>query len=772
MADITNIKIGNNNPKAIMFADVITPKADILFSTDNYHPYATDGGGYWVHGLWLAPYGPWGVYSWPWDLNIPSGALKDMGNAVHWGYVKDGVRKNITKGLKTSFPANVSGNQRICISLWSNNPNYTDEDGNSFIDFGDIPVVITFLDDRFDNYTWVGNTGAVYEWSEDKRTITIHRVPASADYQHLSWVCRSEIDDVSIERVRADLTDVYANVTGLTAHYDGTVPIDPTTVECWDVYVGDKHIYHKDKTIANAWDKYGMFGDSYKESGKYDPDSSWKVTYYDTVNKKVYNNTEYSTIKIPLLADFNAQMALYHQLEVIDDTRYTKSIKWNCQPTNLEFWRPVKEWYANNTITHLVSLFYNSNIEGSLTLNLPTEEDTNSTQICRFFSGEKAFYGTYLTDITINIPYLNSLTSGNTLFQGATTLKKVTVNVATGEHWHVFDCSGMFEYCNNLEALPDNMWIATNQEVDYGDSYSNQLMGWFVEYCMKITTIPCNNNNVFVPRIATQMCNGASALVTIEPVIDCKVLDPRMADKMFGGTDSLTSVKLKNLNHGDWIFDNVARTITIGGEASSSTICHGNLTKLDTESVEYLFANLVDLTSNYDNLAPVDADSVTASSKSSTAKLYCPSVWFGAGGEYFDFTTMTVGSGSPIVTANSVIMASRMGTSDSSATLYLSGDQDTTIKIQVSGLQEGDVLGIGGGAYSAIPNKVTEDGVYTFSFTSTWGFKLWNTIDTSITSAITVTSLSLSGEELKVTDQMVADANAKGWTVYNGGVAV
>lgn len=766
------IKIGNKTVTSILFNDIAAEEQPEDLFTD-YHPYATDGGGYWVHGLWLAPYGPWGVYSWPWDLGIPSGGLKDINNgAVRWGYVQDGYNKNITSGLNKSFPANVNGVQRLCISLWSNSSNYMDENGKNFIDFGNHPVEITFLDDRFDDYTWVGNTGAVYEWSEDKRTITIQRVPASADYGHLSWVCRSDISDTTIERVRSDLTNVYVNVTGLSAHYkDYSVPQNPASVECWKIYHKGDLIYNKEKTIENLWNKYGLIGVLQKEVVNETYPDTRGFSYWDVDIKKVYNGTDYSSIKIPLLTDFDSQMTLYHQREVIGDTCYVKGIKWNCQPTNLEFWEPVKEWYANNTITVLPYLFRNSNISGSLILNLPTDASVNNKYTSRWFSGEQAFYDTHLTDITINIPYLNSLTSGNTLFQGAKLLKNITVNVSTNEYWNIIDGSGMFEFCENLEALPNNIWFSATLGVDYGVAYPNQLMGWFVEYCVKLKTIPCNNNNIIVPRVATQMCRSAGALTTIEPVIDCKVLDPRMANKMFVGTDSLTSVKLKNLNHGDWIFDNVARTITIGGEASSSTICHGNLTELDAESVEYLFANLVDLSSNYDSLAPVDADSVTASSKSSTAKLYCPSVWFDDG-EYFDFTTM-VNSNCSSITNKKIIIINRNATSNSGAHCYLSGTQNTTIRIKVEGLASTDILGVGAGSYSEIANKITADGVYEFTFTSTWGFKLWGT-NTSLKTTVTISSLSLDDEvgECKVSDEMVADANAKGWTVYNGGELV
>lgn len=39
---------------------------------------------------------------------------------------------------------------------------------------------------------------------------------------------------------------------------DTTIPIDVTTVECWDMYAGSEQVYHKDKTRENCWKPYGI----------------------------------------------------------------------------------------------------------------------------------------------------------------------------------------------------------------------------------------------------------------------------------------------------------------------------------------------------------------------------------------------------------------------------------------------------------------------------------------------------------------------------------
>lgn len=757
MTDILNINVRENPPEKILFNDVYTPKADVLFTKEYFHKYSSDGGGYYVRGLWLAPYGPQGVYSWPWDLSVANGALKDVNEgARYWGYIQDGSSKNITSGINTSFPANVSGNQRICISLWSSNANYTDEEGNSFIDFGDVPIVITFLDDRFDNYTWVGNTGAIYEWSEDKRTITIYRVPASEELKANSWVCRSDISDVSIEKVRADLTNVYTIVTGLSTHYDNTaIAIDPSTKECWDIKLGDDIIYHKDKTVSNAWVDYDLATVTVDTKNNIKDADYTKLT---DIRIKVANNISYNSINLPILADFDAEMKEFHQREIVGDTFIVKSVLWNIKFSNLNYWNTIKQWYKKNTATVLVNLFANSNLSGDITLNISDN----------YYTGTDTFANTNVQNITLNLGQSTSITSANSFFRNAKSLETVTVNVLTDELWTIKDISGMFEWCNALKSLPINMYFGNDNTTDYGDAYPCMPTGYFLEGCSLITTVPCNNNNTINPSTAEQMFNQCAALVTIEPVIDCKVLDPRRANNMFTGCSNLTTAKLQHLNHGDWIFDGVTRDITI--DETTKNVVHGNLINLDTESIQYLFENLVDL-SLHDNAVPIDIETITTSPKSATAKLYCPAAWF-LGGTSFDFTTMSLGEeGCESRTSTVLVLTKRRLTSSSTALIYLQGSQNNSVKFKIEGLTSTDILGIGAGDYSAIANKITTDGTYSFTFTSTWGFKLWNA-DTSITSPVTITSLPTEGDTSKVTDAMINSANAKGWIVYNNGTIV
>ena len=171
MDNINKIHIGDNSVNKLLFASSITGKhGDALWS---YYKFANDAGGYYVHGLWLAPEKGTGAYPypWPWDLGVPGGALKDVNDGPHyWGYIQDGYNKNITKGMNPKFPSNgwTDGNLRLAIMIYSNT--------TKMVNLGDNPITITFLDDRFDAGSWMGSDSSVFSVSSDKRTITISKV--------------------------------------------------------------------------------------------------------------------------------------------------------------------------------------------------------------------------------------------------------------------------------------------------------------------------------------------------------------------------------------------------------------------------------------------------------------------------------------------------------------------------------------------------------------------------------------------------------------------
>ena len=583
MDNINNIHIGDNSVNKLLFASPIMGKhGDALWS---YYKFANDAGGYYVHGLWLAPCSTY-MYWWPWDLGVPGDALKDVNDGAHrWGYIQDGYNKNITKGMNTKFPSNgwPDGSWRIAVAFFSNT--------EQAIDLGDNPVTITFLDDRFDNCTFSASSGSEYTVSNDKRTITINKVGKN----HIACYIVPPAAQRTLEEIRKLFTNVYANVHGLTIHAaEVDKPVDPSTVRCWTVYHGSDVLYHENKTKENAWDAYGLIDAPVSYPGSKQVVKSFKGL---DGTKKV------PTLDVYKDADFYSKAA---------DGTVTFQ-RFNGILNNKEVAAKVKEWYAahtvdgvfNQTADRTKGLFNGSDIDGTVTINY---DEPN-------IAGVAEFADSNIEKVIINTGFVTSL---HEIFYRAGNLREVEFeNVARSQ-----DISGAFEFCGNLLKLPVINWSDGNRGFGTGEDAiiykvpcSNA--GYAFEYCYRLPEIPqygatrdaATNVLTFID-FAPQAFNQCKALAKIGPILDFRYLEPANASLIFGGCTALTDLRLKNLNHGSWRFD----------EKAINGIVHGNLSALDADSVKYLIDNLSDLT-------VTSSDDEHAISAVRTAELHCPSTW-------------------------------------------------------------------------------------------------------------------------------------------------
>ena len=583
MDNVNKIHIGDNSVNKLLFASPITGKhGDALWS---YYKFANDAGGYYVHGLWLAPCNTY-MYWWPWDLGIPSGALKDVNDGAHcWGYIQDGYNKNITKGMNTKFPSNgwPDGSWRIAVAFFSNT--------EQAIDLGDNPVTITFLDDRFDNCTFSASSGSEYTVSNDKRTITINKVGKN----HIACYIEPPAVQRTLEEIRKLFTNVYANVHGLTIHAaEVDKPVDPSTVRCWTVYHGSDVLYHENKTKENAWEAYGLIDAPVSYPGSKQVVKSFKGL---DGTKKV------PTLDIYKDADFYSKAA---------DGTVTFQ-RFNGILNNKEVAAKVKEWYAAHTVDGVFNptadrtkgLFNGSDIDGTVTINY---DEPN-------IAGVAEFADSNIEKVIINTGFVTSL---HELFYRAGNLREVEFeNVARSQ-----DLSGAFEFCGNLLKLPVINWSDGNRGFGTGEDAiiykvpcSNA--GFAFEYCYRLPEIPQYGatrdaaiNTLTFTNYSPQTFNQCKALTKIGPILDFRYLEPANASLIFGGCTALTDLRLKNLNHGSWRFD----------EKAINGVVHGNLSALDADSVKYLIDNLSDLT-------VTSSDDEHAISVVRTAELHCPSTW-------------------------------------------------------------------------------------------------------------------------------------------------
>lgn len=583
MDNVNKIHIGDNSVNKLLFASPITGKhGDALWS---YYKYANDAGGYYVHGLWLAPCNTY-MYWWPWDLDVPGGALKDVNDGANmWGYIQDGYNKNITKGMNTKFPANgwPDGSWRIAVAFFSNT--------EQAIDLGDNPVTITFLDDRFDNCTFAASNGSEYTVSNDKRTITINKVGGN----HIACYIEPPAAQRTIVEVRKLFTNVYANVHGLSIHTkEVDKPVDPSTVRCWTVYHGSDVLYHENKTKENAWDAYGLI-----DAPVSLPDTKQVIKSFKGLD---------GTKKVPTLdvykdADFYSKAT---------DGTVTFQ-RFNGILNNKEVAAKVKEWYAAHTVNNVFNytanrtkgLFSGSDIDGTVTLNIDES----------YISGVAEFADSNIEKVIINT---GTVTSLHEIFLRAGNLREVELENAARSQ----DLSGAFEFCGNLLKLPVINWSDGNWSFGTGEDATTYKVpcsnvGYAFEYCYRLPELPqygatrdaATNVLTFID-FAPQAFNQCKALAKIGPILDFRYLEPANASLIFGGCTALTDLRLKNLNHGSWRFD----------EKAINGVVHGNLSALDAESVKYLIDNLSDLT-------VTEGDDEHAISAVRTAELHCPSTW-------------------------------------------------------------------------------------------------------------------------------------------------
>lgn len=567
--DIVHLRLSYPEPK---------PEGDALW---NWYKYASDAGGYFVRGLWFAPcYNNGWIYWWPWDLGVTGGALKDLNNGAHyWGYIQDGRNKNITKGMTKNFAANGWKNEPWdeAITLWGNESNFTDDKGKACLDFGDHPIVIHFLDGRFDDSEFIVDTshGSIAEISQDKRTVTINRVGSN----HIAVVIKPKIR--TIDQVRLEMQNVLVSVDGLDYHTKQfTPPIDKTKSECYNAYIGENLVYHKVKdldnliyhgivdTVVRDWPT-GVKSIIHKCNGSYMPvlDNMEGLVRYSYNTESKVETVEYVQFTGRMWNDaFVQQLKEYCKTKVFSN--YTVFTTGDANPDDA--------WFKDNT-----------DMKGHWTFNFDIE----------FMAGGYAWSGTNIDELTFN--NTSPVSSMHRMFGGMHEVRHIHMNKVAWAR----DLSAAFEQCNNLLELPSIHWSAAHMN-DETRAYRSTNIGWFCDYCFKITEIPqygtdrFADDNLLIVEFMPQAFESCNNLVKIGPVLDMRYVKPEGINikNAFNGCDKLTDVRIQRLNHGNWDFSSW-------------------LPALDADSIAYLIDNLTDLT-----IEKGDDDASTSLVRSATLK--------------------------------------------------------------------------------------------------------------------------------------------------------
>lgn len=780
MSDFNNIKMCNGEkPLHIMYNG---PYTKTIPEKLDWYKYANDAGGYWVRGFWLAPSYEWGApYWWPWDLSVSSGALKDQNNGwARWGIVWDGVNKNLTPGMNKTFPANGYTFYGVCLCLYYNTPNYTDEQGRQCIDFGDNPIKLTFRDGRFDNFEWIKkDASTIYEWSEDKRTITIHRVGSSRVVCYIKYT-----DDTSINRVRQLLTDVYVDIENLQMHTTSSTIYDPSGVECWDIYQGTEHVYHKDKTVDNCIVKYfgskdssGKITINESSSGKLIlPDFSelTDIQNYDTNNFKISgSSTEASNTYVEWL-----NQGYEKNLENTTDSLGTMVSNgcYGCLKCNNSSDKPVKIYVPLGSDTwqdvHEISdyLTFNNALGGSdvnyLQIIFKDRGLANKNSISttmRSFQNLKCKEVDFIheeSDGTVVYPYECGWGFRPMQLRAAFESSNIKLFKREWMSWsrvtmipYTFDhCSELTEiqcYHEEFTFYPHNISIEQGQGNSTGNNY---LWPYF---------IGANPED----WSADHGFWNCGKLKRIEPVMDVHWwANPGSYTSLFKGSPNIEYVKLRGLNNMDWDF-------------TSENLY---LPKLNAECILFMLVRLADQVGTPYNASNIDTNNVSSSypgiyfdhknirsSRSvSGLKVTIPDEWRGFCFSTQHGWTIYTNFACTKIDNKNITLSTRYLETESGLRGATCSEKINNFKFKVTGLSSGDKLVVGPVGNVSLQNNIfTSDGEYTISsLDSNFGFVLYNA-DNTITSPVTITLNTCSEYPNLVEDHIIRFANERGWKI-------
>lgn len=345
---------------------------------------------------------------------------------------------------------------------------------------------------------------------------------------------------------------------------------DLTTIEVWDVYKGAESIYHKDKTIQDAWVEHNI--------ASYLGDGSLKIH-----------------------ASYGKNRGIKYQLhEPVDFDNVFPRIRYNCRPTNSELKDKLVSYLAENPIdikyfasypggNRLNGMFSDSDVT-NLTLTLTSDLPDTDYLTCGY-----PISGSDLETIDITLDPKCRISACQGMFYGASKLKTISYS---GKPMGGKDVSGLFLGCGKLEGYPSSMIDWSIREYNSSLDINTNRLGWFLSGAHSITEVPSftadrfSDSNTIVVVTPIQAFQQCWKLVKIGPILDLRYVKPVVEANGQNSAFAMlecpiaTDVRIKNLNSGVWSLDGV-------DTAASTTV--SNLSNLDYDSVSYLFENLMDL---------------------------------------------------------------------------------------------------------------------------------------------------------------------------------
>lgn len=359
---------------------------------------------------------------------------------------------------------------------------------------------------------------------------------------------------------------------------DDSQRIDVTSVECWDAYLGNEHIYHKDKTVENCLRKYGLIKTEEKDSSE----------GVHIVQNQFINNTGISApsgLILPVVTDINDLLA-------------TSGWSFNCN-ADRNFIEYIRDWLTTHDCpiyqcdyNKIKGVFQGSNMDGDIIVNINIEGDTG---LDRFIEGSS------INKITFNLGENMAITSCNTLFKSSP-----ITEIVTNKPLQSRDVSGMFEYCSKIVTIPEGL-IDFKHNVNYTVKLHNtdfvlssNSLQWMFDGCNSLETVNAYDNdaeseiieNVIDVISLYYAFSGCSNLKTIKYILDMSLYRTDYQDynnyqNAWSQVHQLQSVRFRGIN----------RTFYAGNVWLEGNEYHW--WPLDAESITYLFDKAADLVNSY-----------------------------------------------------------------------------------------------------------------------------------------------------------------------------
>ena len=400
----------------------------------------------------------------------------------------------------------------------------------------------------------------------------------------------------------------------LTADYKVA---DPTTVEGFVGMLGSTNVYDKEKTYQHILTDYGL---SFTETNTFvegvgsggwehpeipsTPGYPAKTAY--VISTRGYDS-QYEHMRLPAITDF---------AQLIEDSFpfkfWARLIRGNART---HIWDSLVEAFRTTDITdgyfanHLFCRASGKKIDYIddlyLNFNLPSVDPQTGEPIDSYIDLMGIFDGATNArcDLFKNIHF--NIKSG-VLKSMVNAFRYSDINSVTFNRLvNVTDWSGSFEG-TTMTGFPENIapghqWNGTYSEITTDMHYAadGSRLQWFGNYKDPDAVTDENKYYTAVVIPAVYGLVSRSNIQEIRYIMDFKFVIPKawcVNDDTYGNAvfnaSNLTTAKIKNINKGDWSLDGVARQNQYG------SICCGDISNFDADSVNYMLFNIFDLKRN------------------------------------------------------------------------------------------------------------------------------------------------------------------------------